>query len=517
MGFLERTMGRIGSLITLRGNSSPDKLNASKGKSRGNKGMSGNRQNLANGEIGTSNTPDYEPVADFGGTRTSVPRFTQGGGGAFGALPKKSQRDLGLDDASLRNASIDDLMDILSDAHPDVSFALWNFVRIGGGDFKVTVKALESDDRDETAELEIANFLKRLEQPNVFQFESSRSLKKVVNQLIQCVVLRGAGAVELVLTQGLDDVAFIAPVDTATVDFKFEQDRFVPYQDEEKLSLDMPTFLYEALDERVDDPYGRSPFVGAINTVMFQLQVLNDIKAVVHNQGYPRFDIKVLEEVLIKRMPIGIRNNDKEKQKWLNAQLTKIIEMYSNLDPDDAFVHYDSVEVGMAGGGKSGGALIDPQKLMTVIDNMAMAGLKTLSTILGRRSTGNTESFAKMEIKLYMKGVEAIQEVVERILSRALTLFLNVKGIQGSAEFRFDPVEIRTDLEKAQFELIALQNYAYMRDQGWIDNDEASRRATGSSAVAEPDWEHLGKATVKNKDGAPVGGQKDDKTTDSTD
>ncbi|MGF7033671.1 hypothetical protein J2T17_004619 [Paenibacillus mucilaginosus] len=35
-----------------------------------------------------------------------------------------------------------------------------------------------------------------------------------------------------------------------------------------------------------------------------------------------------------------------------------------------------------------------------------------MSTILGRRSTGNTESFAKIEIKLYIQGVRALQRVV---------------------------------------------------------------------------------------------------------
>ena len=42
-----------------------------------------------------------------------------------------------------------------------------------------------------------------------------------------------------------------------------------------------------------------------------------------------------------------------------------------------------------------------------------MAGLKTLSTI--KKANRNTESFAKMEIKLYIKGVEAMQKTIERL------------------------------------------------------------------------------------------------------
>lgn len=466
-------------------------------------------------EITTSSDPLHngESVNDFGGTRTSVPRFATGGGGLGGALPKKAQSQLKLDERTLGTASIESMIDIMMDAHPDVSFAIWNFIRLGAGKYTVDVEKIGTGKPDTSSKKLLDQFIQRLEAPNILQFESSRAIDKLLVQLVQSVVTRGASAVELVLSPELSDVAFIAAVDPATIQFKYEGERYVPYQDDGKISLDLPTFLFEALDERIDDPYGRSPIIGAIQMLFFQIQILNDIKAVIHNQGYPRFDINILEEVLLARMPISIRNNEKEKAKWLNERLQEIIKMYQNLNPDDAFVHFNSVEIGTAGGkgGGGGGAVVDPQKIMAVLDNLVMAGLKTLSTILGRRTTGNTESFAKVEIKLYLKGVEAIQKVVERTMSRALTLYLNILGKQGIVKFKFEPIEIRTELEKAQFEQIALQNYAYMRDQGWIDQDAASVMATGLPAVAEPDWEHLGKSTVQNKDGSDTKGSKDEK------
>ncbi|MEC0276816.1 hypothetical protein [Peribacillus frigoritolerans] len=456
---------------------------------------------------------DIESTSEFGGSRTTIPNMS---GGGTGALPKKARRELGLDERQLASAEIDDLMDTFMDAHPDISFAIWNFLRLAVGDFSVKVYKIGSgkQEQDDAAEEALQILLQRFEIPNVERFESSRSLKKVLTQLTLSVITRGANAAELVLTPSNDDIAFIAPVDPRTIEFKYEQDRFVPYQDEGKISLDTPTFLYEALDEKIDNPYGRGPLIGAINMIMFQLQVLNDLKAVVHNQGYPRLDIKIVEEVLLKRMPIAIRNNEKAKSKWLNEKLGEIIGMYNNLEPDDTFVHFDSLEINTVGGGKGGGAMIDPEKLFGVIDSLIMAGLKTVSTILGRRTNGNTESFAKLEIKLYMKGVEAIQEVVERLMSRALTLALNIQGKQGLVEFKYKPIEIRTELEQAQFEQIHLQNVAYKRDQGWIDQDQASVLVTGAKAVAEPDWEHMGKtgSVVTNKDGAPTSGAKDEKT-----
>jgi hypothetical protein len=454
--------------------------------------------------------PPMDNVTDFGGTRTTIPKFTMGGGGVGGALTKRAQSDLKITEASLNSATIEDMIDILADAHPDVSYAIWNFLRLGNSDYKITVRKPGSDKPFTQGEKFLTEFFDTLEVPNLTQYGTGRGIKKVLNQLLLSTVTRGAASLELVLTGDKTGVGFIAPVDPGTIEFKFESDRYVPYQNDGKLSLDIPTFLYEGLDEKIDDPYGRSPLLGAINMVLFQLQILADIKAVVHNQGYPRFDIKIVEEVLLQRMPIGIRNNEVEKQKWLNNKLNEIIDMYNGLDPDDTFVHFDSIEIGMAGGAKGGGALIDPQKLMAAIDNLVMTGLKTLSTILGRRTNGNTESFAKIEIKLYTKGVEAIQGVVERLMSRALTLLLNLNGKQGIVKFEFEPIEIRTELEQAQFEQIKLLNIMLKRDNGWIDNDQASMLAVGTPAVAEPNYEALGKGMgTKNKDGGTPGGSTD--------
>ncbi|WP_145052803.1 hypothetical protein [Paenibacillus xylanexedens] len=434
----------------------------------------------------SSGSGGYVSVNDFGGSRTTMPKFTMGGGGVGGSLPKKVQSDLGLDERTLQSATIEDLMDILADAHGDVSYAIWNFMRLGNTKYNIKVyKPMGDGTEDETMKKVVTDFFDMLEIPDPTRFSMNRSIEKVLGQMIFAVVTRGAAAGELVMGAGNTEVAFIAPVDPGTITFRYEGDRYVPYQDDDKISLDLPTFFYEGLDERIDDPYGRGPLVSAINMIMFQLQVLNDIKAVVHNQGYPRFDIKILEEVLLRRMPIGVRNNEEESQKWLNGRLNEIIEMYQNLDPDDTFVHYDSIEVGMAGGGSGGGALIDPQKLMTVLDNMLMTGLKTLSTILGRRSTGNTESFAKIEIKLYIQGVRAIQRVVERLMGRMLTAMLNLGGKQGIVKFQFEEIEIRTEMEQAQFNQIHLLNVALMRNEGWIDQNEAAMRAVGHAPVGE--------------------------------
>ena len=171
-------------------------------------------------------------------------------------------------------------MNVLIDAHPDISFAIWNFMRIGDSGYTLRVENVDDSETYDDGLEEIQALVKRLSQPNVENFEISKDFDKTIQQLFLSTVMRGACALELVLTPSYDDVAFIAPVDPATVDFKFENDRYVPYQDEETLSLDIPTFFYCGLDEMIDDPYGMSPILSALNAVIFQMQVLNDLKQI---------------------------------------------------------------------------------------------------------------------------------------------------------------------------------------------------------------------------------------------
>jgi hypothetical protein len=448
-----------------------------------------------------STTP---PQPELGGGRTSA-SANELGSGVFGALPRKAKRELALNDRTLNNSTIFELIDSLIDAHPDLSYALWNFMRLGNSGYSYTVTKLDSDDEYPEAKKDIDDLLRRFKTPNMVGFERSRDLHKIIDQLILLAVTRGALAGELVLTPDKKDVSRIVLVDPATIEFNIVNGRYIPSQDDGRISLDIPTFFYEGIDEKIDDPYGRSPIISALNMVLFQMQVLNDIKAVVHNQGYPRLDLVILEEVLLKRMPISIRNNEVKKEEWLRARLNEIIVMYNSLNPDDVFVHFDSLKIGEAGG--KGGALIDPQSLMHVIDNLIQSGVKTLSTLLGRRGAGQTESYAKVEIKLYLAGLGGIQKYITNFIERMLTVYLNIKGKQGIVNFKFKPIEIRSELEQQQFEATRLNNIAMMYDRGWISQETAAKMAVGQAPDAPAP--RVAGASVRNADGSPVSGTTD--------
>ena len=419
------------------------------------------------------------PNETFGGSRKTV-GLEEGSVIRYGKYVK-------LDDNVFKRYSPTRLLNILKYNHPDVSQAVWNFKIIGNSGYRIRVTKLDGESEHASGQKLIDDFIRRLNFYSSNGFEKSRSLDRVIDQMFDSALVRGAIAMEMVMNKNYDDVLYFAPVDPDTIEFKVENGRLIPYQD--KVKLDIPNFFHEGMDETETDPYGTSPFLSAIRIMAFHQQVLEDLKQVVHNQGYGKYDIKIIEEVLLKRMPIQVRNNEKKKQEWLNEQLRMIIDQYSKLDPDAAFVHFDSVEVGMVDSAK---ATVDPQKMMAVIDTQILGALKQYSTLMGRRSQGQTEQYAKLEIKIFMKSVQRVQFMIESILSRALTKYLNIHGMQGYVFFEFEDTEIRTELEKVNFEQIAIQNAMKKRDNGWITQDEASIEITGKKAAGKPDKEMLG-------------------------
>lgn len=417
----------------------------------------------------------------FGGERNTVAISNEG------AITRKGKYYKGrLTDSMCRRFSPKALIDLLNYNHPDFGQAVWNFKIMGNNGHKITVTKLDGSKHDSGQKL-IDDFIRGLYYYSSGKYDKTRSITKIIDQMFDAALVRGAVSLEMVMDRNTEKVLHFAVVDPDTIRFEQHKGRLIPYQD--KIKLDIPTFFHEGIDESDTDPYGTTPFLSAIKILIFHTEVLEDLKMVVHNQGYGKYDIKIVEEVLLKRMPINIRNNEAKKQQWLNERLGEIIDMYSKLDPDAAFVHFDSVEVGMV---EAARAVIDPEKLMNVIDSQIQNALKQYSTFMGRRSTGQTEQYARMEARIFFKSVRRIQEPIENILSRALTRLLNINGMQGYVKFEFDGIDLRSEIEKVNFEQIAISNEATKRNQGWVDQDEAANTITGHDAVGEPDKEMLG-------------------------
>jgi len=402
----------------------------------------------------------------------------------FNWLPKKYQTAHNIDLTKLQNYTAEELLELLVSVHPDVSHALHTYLRMGETKLSFTA---DNDRAQAVLDGLVDMFSKPLPSPG---YQHGRSLDKLDGVQRLMVMVRGACAGEIVLNDQVNDVVDIVPVDPMLIWFRRHPDtqRLEPWQfvrfprmrpGEEWFGqykkIDTPTFIYEELDPFVDDPYGRSPILPVLQVVFFHIQVLQDIKAVVHNQGYRRKDVKILEPVILKNMPAQFKNDPNAQRSWLASKYAEYQIAFQNLNPDDAFIHWDSVEIGYMQGGNTG-PMIDVTKLINVIDTQLATSLKTLLTLLSRHQ-GSTETYSSVDTQIYIKTVESARSVTKRFWSRAFALAARVRGVQTSVDADYAPIDLRTENEQQADISSRLENLESAESNFYVTPEEAAREA----------------------------------------
>ena len=395
------------------------------------------------------------------------------------------------------NSTAEKLLDILIDSNPDVSQALWSFLRMCNSGH--TYKVLKTNGKPyKEGQNKVDEWIRALElQQTNRGFKEDRSLNSLINKIHLSFFVKGAASAEVVLNKKFQP-NYIGEVDPHSIWFKQKEDELKPWQLQPNANikdrqqgewvgsyklLDIPSFFYQPLDARLNDVYGVCPILPALQVIFFQMQILQDLQTVVHKAGYPRIKLKILEETLIANAPPTIKNDAKALAVWLTSKKNEIETEYKNIKPDDAFIHFDSTDISYLETNRGLGTY-DARALIAIIDSQVVASLKSLSTLMGRHK-GKTETYASAEVQLYIKGVEAVQAVSGLLMSRALTFALNMFGMQGYVEFKYLPIELRSKTELAQWNAIRIKNHLITVALGMEGFEEASIELTGHKPTGE--------------------------------
>lgn len=285
-------------------------------------------------------------------------------------------------------------------------------------------------------------------------FKLVQTLRSITEELRYMLLLRGGLGAELVISKEFLPAEFRI-VDMASVEwYEKTPGSLVPAQttpDGKEISLDIPTFFVSFYHRDPTSAYTISPFVSAINTIAARQQVINDLYRIMRLTGYPRMDVKVMEEVLIKNAPADVNADPKKKRDYLNTRLNEISQMVTTLRPDQAFIHYDSVEPRIMNE-KAPGMAINIDSVISALNAQNQAGLRSMATILGRGESGvNT---ASVEARIFSMNAEELNQPIADLLSQAFTLAIRLQGSQSRVEVSFLPPELRPETElEAQYSL----------------------------------------------------------------
>lgn len=380
----------------------------------------------------------------------------------------------------------------IRDYDPDAAMAVWSFIRMVTRIEDIHVYQNGAGQDNEEIDEEGQAMIDKLNDPTAAAVarEYGGGLANLAAVFTLTLLTQGAIAVEVALTKNLKDILGFFPVDPSIIDFQYDDMR-VPHPVINQMGAPTPInelqFRYVPMDPDVEDPHGRAPFWPAFETIQFKTEVMRDLKAVAHNQGHARIDVKVVEEIMLENLqkvrPDLFRpGQESGLQDELDDYLSDLQTSYNSLNPDDAFIHWDAIEVGSAGADHRGS--LDIASLIDAIDRQVVASLKVLPLMLGRNE-GSTTTHATVQWQIFAQTVEAIQEKIEAALEWACNLALQVWGRQSRCEIVFEAPRKSDRYQDVQADKMETETWIMRVAQGWANDEEAAMEVLGHAPTGE--------------------------------
>jgi hypothetical protein len=381
-----------------------------------------------------------------------------------------------LDSRTLSRLAPADLINLVIDLSPEVSRALFDFIRMLNPGWECKALRPRSETEDRRGQRVLDAFWGQLK-----ALYGSPDIQ--INRLILAGFIRGAFFSEIVFDNS-------TPVDLATPDpysarFRKVNDpirgqifQLGQWQGGKFVELTAPSISYIPIDPLPNSPYGRAMVSPALFTAIFLLGMLHDIRRVVQQQGWPRIDIAINLERLLSAIPAGIEVGSEKYEEWVNAIIDEIQDVYSSLEPDDTYTHTDVVTVNRPVSAVNADSLGAVDGLIKGLERMITRALKTMPLMMGL-DAGGTATAANRQWEIHAAAIKSLQHLLEAQLESHLNLVLRAAGIQARVEFRFAELRASELLRDEQGRQALFANMITAYQQGWVSQEEASMMAVG--------------------------------------
>lgn len=406
-------------------------------------------------------------------------------------------RTLQLDTKSLDRISPAKLIEYLANLSPEMSRALWDFLRQcnpGHTILGYSVASASSSNPDQSAtkqpdvraQAALDAFLDRLRAQH-------GALDVVIGRLFIAAFLRGAFLAELVLDDAGRVALDLATPDPATIRFRRFNDPVLgavwqpgQWQWGGFVPLDRPTIIYIPIDPFPGSPYGRSPAAPGVFPALFLLGLLHDLRRVVAQQGWPRLDVSIDLEKLKLGMPASVASDPTKFKRWVDDTIREVETIFADLPPDAAFVHINAVEVHRPVGAVDSSSLAAVDGIIGALERMLARALKTMPLLLGI-AEGTAESQANRQAEAHYQSIRAFQHLAEQLLEQLFTLMLRAEGLPGTAEVRFAENRASEELRDQQVQQLKLVNAGTAYDRGLISQDGQAKMALDLPNADQPE------------------------------
>jgi hypothetical protein len=380
---------------------------------------------------------------------------------------------------------LDKLTELLIELSPEVSRALFDYLTMCNPGWELKAFRPGTETEDETANSILKEFIATLG-------KNHGSPDVVFNRLFIYGFSRGAFTGECVLDEAARDFVDIATPDPYFLAYRKEKDpvRRVIWtvgqiQRGEYVRLDdLETFVHIPIHPMSAKPKGLPLASSAFFIALFLMGLLHDLKRVIQQQGYPRIDIEVIFEKLKSQMPKDATNNPGKLKQWAADVVAAVKSVYSQLKPDDTYIHSDAIKVNSPVGALNPSSLGIIDALFKALERMLTRALKTMPLLMAT-TDGVSEANANRQWEIYAQGIKSLQHYVESLLERLFKVALRARGKICDVQFRFAELRAAELLRDAQVELLQVTIARALYDNGVINMDEMAQRCGKQTADAK--------------------------------
>lgn len=397
-------------------------------------------------------------------------------------MAQTDRRTANLDVLSLRGGtSTKSTIRDLAAVSPDLSSSNWAYARlVVTRGFTAVAYNLDGTISPEGTQL-VQQLLSRFNYLTDYTdgFSGMSSVHALAEAWVKELRLYGSIASELVLDKARLPNR-IQPISTTQIEFVDDGSGYVyPVQraNGEEIPLDIPTFFYEVLDQDLQTAYSDSPLEAAIQAVLADAEFTNDTRRTIKRALHPRLDATIQTEQYRKMIPLDVQNDPDKEAEFLRTYMAQVEDTVNGLEPDDALVHMDVIKFDYL---NNGNVTLNKEweVLQGFVNAKTASGAKAPPAVLGHGA--GSQNIASTETALFLRYCEGVQNKINSMLSRILTLGSRLLGQDVYVKFEFERVDLRPESELEAFRAMRQSRILDLLSIGLMSDEEASLLLTGS-------------------------------------
>ena len=296
----------------------------------------------------------------------------------------------------------------------------------------------------------------------------------VINKMFMQILIGGAISVEGVFSKdGLEEIVFV-PLKQIWFKWNEKEGKYEPYQriGTREIKLNEITYKYVPVLTLDSSPYAIPPFLPALQIADLQDEIRKELKGLAKKIGLLGFlDIQISSSVL----PRNPGETDAEYYERLKEFIRSFSEDVRENLSKGVLIHLDNIETEFKEVGASASGAKD---LLEYIEMVMTSSLKIQPSLLGR-TTGFTETWARIALLQFQNQIKNYQRAIRRTLEYFYKLHLKFKGYEvEDVNIKFNEMPSLDYKTEAEIEKIRVEKIALLYQLGIITLDEA-RRALG--------------------------------------